>query len=108
MLIGEFMTISDDCLSKLLFESNNDNAPFQQEFFFANIEALAVYIRLSNVRICIFIDKRNSHKSHYHKASKTTYKRVKIYLKLLKLANSAKSDLTGDKCNKVFIDNALK
>ena len=47
-----------------------------------------------------FIDKGNSHKSHYHKASKTTYKRVKIYLKLLKLANSAKSDLTGDKCNK--------
>ena len=54
-----------------------------------------------------FIDKGNSHKSHYHKASKTTYKRVKIYLKLLKLANSAKSDLTGDKCNKVFINNAL-
>ena len=47
-----------------------------------------------------FIDKGNSHKSHYRKASKTTYKRVKIYLKLLKLANSATSDLTGDKCNK--------
>ena len=47
-----------------------------------------------------FIDKGNNHKSHYHKASKTTYNRVKIYLKLLKLANSAKSDLTGDKCNK--------
>ena len=55
-----------------------------------------------------FIDKGNSNKFHYHKASKTTYKRVKIHLKLLKLANSVKSDLTGDKCNKVFINNALK
>ena len=55
-----------------------------------------------------FIDKGNSHKFHYHKASKTSYKRVKIHLKLLKLAHSAKSDLTGGKCNKVFINNALK
>ena len=55
-----------------------------------------------------FIDKGNSHKSHYHKASKTTYKRVKIHLKLLKLANSATSGLTGNKYNKVFINNALK
>ena len=55
-----------------------------------------------------FIDKGNSHKSHYHKASKTTYKRVKIHLKLLKLANSARSGLTGNKYNKVFINNALK
>ena len=55
-----------------------------------------------------FINKRNSHKSHCHKASKTTYKRVKIHLKLLKLANSAKSDSTGDEYNKVFINNALK
>ena len=54
------------------------------------------------------IDKGNSHKSHYHKSSKTTYKHVKVHSKLLKLANSAKSDLTGDKCNKVFINNALK
>ena len=53
-LIGEFMTISDDSLSKLLFESNNDNAPFHQEKVFTNIEAPAVYIRLSNARICIF------------------------------------------------------
>ena len=37
-----------------------------------------------------FIDKESSHKSHYHKASKSTYKCVKIYLKLLKLAHSAK------------------
>ena len=55
-----------------------------------------------------FVDKGNSHKSHYHKASKTTYKRVKIHLKLLKLANSARSGLTGNKYNKVFINNALK
>ena len=55
-----------------------------------------------------FINKRNSHKSHYHKASKTTYKRVKIHLKLLKLANSANPDSTGDECNKAFINNALK
>ena len=48
------MTTSDDCLRKLLFESNNDNAPFHQEIFFTNIEALAVYKRLSNFRICIF------------------------------------------------------
>ena len=48
-----------------------------------------------------FIDKRN--KSHYHKASKTAYKRVKIYLKLLKLANFAKYDSAGDECNKFFI-----
>ena len=53
-LIGEFMAISDDCLSKLLFESNNDNASFHQEKGFTNIEAPAVYKRLSNVRICIF------------------------------------------------------
>ena len=43
------MAISDDCLSKLLFESDNDIAPFWQD-----IEALAGYIRLSNVRICKF------------------------------------------------------
>ena len=55
-----------------------------------------------------FIDKGSSHKSHYHKSSKTTNKRVKIHLKLLKLANSAKSDLTGNKYNKIFINNALK
>ena len=48
------MTISDDCLSKLLFESNNDNAPFHQENVFTNIEALPGYMRLSNVRISIF------------------------------------------------------
>ena len=96
------MTMSDDCLSKLLFESNNDNASFHQENVFTNIEALAVLC----IFVCLmfesayFIDKGNSHKSHYRKASKTTYKRVKIYLKLLKLANSATSDLTGDKCNK--------
>ena len=49
-----------------------------------------------------FIDKENSHKSDYHKASKTTYNRVKIHLKLLKQANS------GDKCDKVFINKTLK
>ena len=48
------MTTSDDSLSKLLFESNNDNAPFHQEKVVTNIEALAVYMRLSNVQICIF------------------------------------------------------
>ena len=35
-----------------------------------------------------FIERRNSHKSHYHKASKTTNKRLKTPLKLVKLANS--------------------
>ena len=54
------------------------------------------------------MDKRNSQKFHYHKASNTTYKHVKVHLKLLKLANSANSDSTGDECNKVFINNALK
>ena len=49
-----------------------------------------------------FIDKGNSCKSHYYKTSKTTYKHVKIHLKLLKLANSARSGLTGNKYNKVF------
>ena len=43
------MTISGDCLSKFLFESNNDNAHFPPKKVFTNIEALAVYIRLSNV-----------------------------------------------------------
>ena len=37
-----------------------------------------------------FIDKGNSHKPHNYKASQTTCKSVKIHLKLLKLANSAK------------------
>ena len=55
-----------------------------------------------------FIDKRNSHKSHNQKATKTTYKRVRTHFKILKLANSAKSDSTGDKCNKIFINNTLK
>ena len=49
------------------------------------------------------IDKGNSHKSHYHKSSKTTYKHVKVHSKLLKLANSPNSDLTGDKCNKKVV-----
>ena len=42
-----------------------------------------------------FIDKRNRRTPHYHKASS-------------KASNCAKSDSTGDECNKVFIDNALK
>ena len=50
-----------------------------------------------------FIDEGNSHKSHYHKASKTTYKGVKIHLKLLKMANSAKSDLTGNNTTKFLL-----
>ena len=48
------MTISDDCLSKMLFDSNNDNAPFHQEKVFTNIEALPGYMRLSNVGISTF------------------------------------------------------
>ena len=44
-----------------------------------------------------FIKKGNSRKSNYLKASKTTYNRAKIHLKLLKLAISANSDSTGDK-----------
>ena len=87
----------------MLFECDIYNAHFHQEDVFRNIEALAGYLA---IYACLmfefanFIDKGHSHKSHYHKTSKTTYKRVK--------ANSAKSDSTGDKCNKVFINNALK
>ena len=68
---------------------------------------LCIYVCLK-FQSAYFIDKGNSHKSHYHKASKTTYNCARNYLKLLKLANSPKSDLTGDKCNKAFINNALK
>ena len=46
-----------------------------------------------------FIDKRNSYKSHYHKGTKTTYKRVKLHFK---------SDSTGGECNKVFINDTSK
>ena len=89
----------------MLFESDNYNADFHQEKVFKNIEGLDGYL---GIYACLmfesanFIDKGNSRKSHYHKASKTTYKRVKIHLKLLKQANS------GDKCDKVFINKALK
>ena len=55
-----------------------------------------------------FIDKRNRRTPHYHKASSRSFLSVKVDFKLLKLANCAKSDSTGDECNKVFIDNALK
>ena len=73
-------------LSKLLFECDTYNAHFHQEKVFRNIEALAGYL---GIYACLmfesadFIDKGNSHKSHYHKTSKTTYKRVKVHSKLL-------------------------
>ena len=80
------MTISDDWLSKLLFESDTSIAHFHQEKVFKNIEALAGYL---GIYACLmfesatFIDKVNGHKSHYHKDSKTTYKRLKVPLKLI-------------------------
>ena len=76
------MAISDDWLSKLLFESDTCNAHFHQEKVFKNVEALGIYACLM-FESANFIDKGNSHKSHYHKASKTTNKRVKVHLKLL-------------------------
>ena len=45
------MTISDDSLSKLLFESNNDNAPFHQEKVYTNIEALDCMFLSCHVRV---------------------------------------------------------
>ena len=55
-----------------------------------------------------FIDKRNRYTPHYHKASPRSFLSVKVDFKLLKLANSAKSDSNRDECNNVFINNALK
>ena len=105
------MVISGDWWSTLLFESNNYNTHFHQEKVFKNIEALVEYL---SIYTCLMfesanlIDKVNSHKSHYHKASKAPYKCLRIHLKLIKLANSATSDSISGKCNKFFINNALK
>ena len=80
------MAISDDWLSKLLVESDTYNAHFHLEKVFKNMEALAGYL---GIYACLmfesanFLDKGNSHKYHHHKANKTTYKRVKVHLKLL-------------------------
>ena len=80
------MAISDDWLSKLLFKYDTYNAHFHQEKVFKNLEALTGFL---GIYACLmfesanFIDKGNSHKSHYHKASKTTCKRVEVHLKLL-------------------------
>ena len=89
-LVGSLFTspysLSWITLSKLLFECDIYNAHFHQEDVFRNIEALAGYLA---IYACLmfefanFIDKGYSHKSHYHKTSKTTYKRVKVHLKLL-------------------------
>ena len=55
-----------------------------------------------------FIDEEKCHTPQYHKVSLTSFLSVQVDLKLLKLVNSANSDSTGDECNKVFNNNALK
>ena len=69
------MAISDGWLSKFLFESDNYNAPFYQEEVFKNIALANAFLMFESAN---FIDKGNSHKSHFHKASKSTCKPVKF------------------------------